>query len=238
MSPPDDVAAPRPLSRAHVRPTRLMTRCGTRTRSSINCTSRRFSDADDDGVGDFQGLCRKLDYLQDLGVTATLWLLPFYPSPLRDDGYDISDYKNINPSYGRMADFKAFVREAHRRNLRIITELIINHTSDQHPLVPARPPGEAWLVIARFLSVERHRPEIPRNPDHLRRHREIELGLGSGGPGLLLASVLRASAGLKFRQSARVSRGCRGDAVLARSRGRRVAARRGALSDRARRNDK
>ncbi len=93
---------------------------------------KAFFDADDDGIGDFEGLRRKLDYLQDLGVTA-LWLLPFYPSPLRDDGYDIADYKSINPSYGRMADFKAFIREAHHRNLRVITELIINHTSDQHP---------------------------------------------------------------------------------------------------------
>src|SRR5437868_1815830 len=83
-------------------------------------------------ISDFEGLRHKLDYLQDLGVT-TLWLLPFYPSPLRDDGYDISDYRNINPSYGRMHDFKAFIREAHRRNIRVITELIINHTSDQHP---------------------------------------------------------------------------------------------------------
>ena len=99
---------------------------------------KAFFDADDDGIGDFQGLCRKLDYLQDLGVTA-LWLLPFYPSPLRDDGYDISDYKSINPSYGRMGDFKAFIREAHRRNLRVITELVINHTSDQHP----------WFLRAR-----------------------------------------------------------------------------------------
>jgi maltose alpha-D-glucosyltransferase/alpha-amylase len=93
---------------------------------------KAFFDSDDDGIGDFEGLRRKLDYLQDFGVTA-LWLLPFYPSPLRDDGYDISDFKSINPSYGRMADFKAFVREAHRRGLNIITELIINHTSDQHP---------------------------------------------------------------------------------------------------------
>src|SRR5207245_103033 len=93
---------------------------------------KAFFDADNDGIGDFEGLRHKLDYLQDLGVT-TLWLLPFYPSPLRDDGYDISDYKNINPSYGKMADFKAFIREAHRRNIRVITELIINHTSDQHP---------------------------------------------------------------------------------------------------------
>jgi maltose alpha-D-glucosyltransferase/alpha-amylase len=93
---------------------------------------KAFFDANNDGIGDFEGLSRKLDYLQDLGVT-TLWLLPFYPSPLRDDGYDIADYRNIHPSYGRMADFKAFVREAHRRGLRIITELVINHTSDQHP---------------------------------------------------------------------------------------------------------
>jgi maltose alpha-D-glucosyltransferase/alpha-amylase len=93
---------------------------------------KAFFDSGDDGIGDFEGLRRKLDYLQDLGVTA-LWLLPFYPSPLRDDGYDISDYRNINPSYGSMADFKAFIRDAHRRNIRVITELVINHTSDQHP---------------------------------------------------------------------------------------------------------
>jgi maltose alpha-D-glucosyltransferase/alpha-amylase len=93
---------------------------------------KAFFDSSNDGIGDFEGLRRKLDYLQDLGVT-TLWLLPFYPSPLRDDGYDISDYKNINPSYGKMADFKAFTRDAHRRDIRVITELIINHTSDQHP---------------------------------------------------------------------------------------------------------
>jgi maltose alpha-D-glucosyltransferase / alpha-amylase len=93
---------------------------------------KAFFDGNDDGVGDFKGLTRKLDYLQELGVTA-LWLLPFHPSPLRDDGYDVADYKSVNPSYGRMADFKTFVREAHRRHLRVITELVVNHTSDQHP---------------------------------------------------------------------------------------------------------
>ncbi|HVH75074.1 MAG TPA: maltose alpha-D-glucosyltransferase [Stellaceae bacterium] len=93
---------------------------------------KAFYDSDNDGIGDFRGLCEKLDYLADLGVTA-LWLLPFYPSPLRDDGYDISDYKNIHPAYGNMADFGHFVREAHRRGIRIVTELVINHTSDQHP---------------------------------------------------------------------------------------------------------
>src|SRR5919198_655086 len=89
---------------------------------------RAFFDSNDDGIGDFAGLTQKLDYLQDLGVTA-LWLLPFYPSPLRDDGYDIADYTSIHPSYGTLADFRAFMREAHRRGLGVITELVINHTS-------------------------------------------------------------------------------------------------------------
>jgi maltose alpha-D-glucosyltransferase / alpha-amylase len=83
-------------------------------------------------MGDFAGLMQRLDYIQELGVTA-IWLLPFYPSPLRDDGYDISDYRSVNPRYGQMRDLKAFLAEAHKRSLRVITELVINHTSDQHP---------------------------------------------------------------------------------------------------------
>ncbi len=93
---------------------------------------RAFYDSNGDGVGDFAGLTEKLPYLQDLGVTC-LWLLPFYPSPLRDDGYDISDYTSINPIYGSLEDFKRLVDEAHRRNIRVLTELVVNHTSDQHP---------------------------------------------------------------------------------------------------------
>jgi maltose alpha-D-glucosyltransferase/alpha-amylase len=92
---------------------------------------RAFFDSNGDGIGDFQGLARKLDYLQDLGINI-LWLLPFYPSPLRDDGYDIADYTAVNPSYGTLSDFKAFLKEAHRRGIRVVTELVINHTSDQH----------------------------------------------------------------------------------------------------------
>ncbi|WP_425158741.1 maltose alpha-D-glucosyltransferase [Candidatus Binatus sp.] len=92
---------------------------------------RSFFDSNADGVGDFPGLTAKLDYLHSLGVT-TLWLLPFYPSPMRDDGYDISDYTNIHPSCGTLRDFKIFVREAHRRGLKIVTELVLNHTSDRH----------------------------------------------------------------------------------------------------------
>lgn len=93
---------------------------------------KAFRDSNGDGIGDFQGLIEKLDYLKDLGVTA-IWVLPFYPSPLRDDGYDIADYYNINPSYGDIKQFKRFLKEAHSRNLKVITELVINHTSDQHP---------------------------------------------------------------------------------------------------------
>jgi maltose alpha-D-glucosyltransferase / alpha-amylase len=93
---------------------------------------RAFFDSNGDGMGDFRGLTQKLDYLQDLGITA-VWLLPFYPSPWRDDGYDIADYADIHPAYGTMTDFKRFLREAHGRGLRVITELVINHTSDQHP---------------------------------------------------------------------------------------------------------
>jgi len=93
---------------------------------------RAFQDSDGDGIGDFRGLISRLDHLQDLGVTA-LWILPFYRSPLRDDGYDISDYRRVNPAYGTLRDFRTLLREAHRRGLRVITELVLAHTSDQHP---------------------------------------------------------------------------------------------------------
>ncbi|MBT8215681.1 MAG: maltose alpha-D-glucosyltransferase [Acidimicrobiia bacterium] len=93
---------------------------------------RAFADSNRDGIGDFPGLTGRLDYLEQLGVTA-IWLLPFYPSPLRDDGYDISNYLDVHPSYGTLEDFKRFLAEAHVRNIHVITELVINHTSDQHP---------------------------------------------------------------------------------------------------------
>ncbi len=109
---------------------------------------KAFMDGNGDGIGDFPGLLEKLDYLQNLGVTA-IWLLPFYPSPLRDDGYDIADYYNINYAYGDISQFKEFLEQAHQRGLKVITELVINHTSDQHP----------WFQRARIApknSVERN----------------------------------------------------------------------------------
>jgi len=93
---------------------------------------RTYNDSNGDGIGDFRGLEQKLDYIQELGANA-LWLLPFYPSPLKDDGYDIADYTAVHPSYGTLDDFKSFLSAAHDRGIRVITELVLNHTSDQHP---------------------------------------------------------------------------------------------------------
>src|SRR3984885_5207894 len=107
---------------------------------------RAFKDSNGDGIGDFPGLIQRLDYLQDLGVTC-LWLLPFFPSPLKDDGYDISDYLNVHAMYGTMDDFKAFLAAAHERDLQVMIELVVNHTSDQHP----------WFQAARQAPV--HSPE-------------------------------------------------------------------------------
>jgi maltose alpha-D-glucosyltransferase/alpha-amylase len=103
---------------------------------------KAFKDSNDDGTGDLRGLIEKLDYIQELGVNV-IWLLPFYPSPFKDDGYDISDYRGIHPGYGSLRDFRALIREAHRRRIKVITELVINHTSDQHP----------WFQAARRAKI-------------------------------------------------------------------------------------
>ncbi len=99
---------------------------------------KAFYDSNSDGIGDFGGLTEKLDYLENLGITA-LWLLPFYPSPLKDDGYDIANYFGVHPDYGLLREFKEFIKEAHRRGIRVITELVLNHTSEQH----------SWFQMAR-----------------------------------------------------------------------------------------
>ncbi len=119
---------------------------------------RAFSDSNGDGIGDFPGLLSRLDYLQDLGITC-IWLLPFFPSPLRDDGYDIANYVDVNPSYGTLDDFKAFLDAAHARNMQVMIELVINHTSDQHPwfkaarLAPAGSPERDMYVWSQSDQV-------------------------------------------------------------------------------------
>src|SRR5881409_2040019 len=126
---------------------------------------KTFYDSDGNGMGDFRGLIEKLDYLQDLGVTA-IWLLPFYPSPMRDDGYDIADYTDVHHEVGMLADFEFFLEQAHARGLRVITELVLNHTSDQHP----------WFKRARRAppaSVERDFYVWSDTPDRYREARII-----------------------------------------------------------------
>jgi maltose alpha-D-glucosyltransferase/alpha-amylase len=145
---------------------------------------RTFCDSNADGVGDFAGLTQRLDYLQDLGITA-IWLLPFFPSPLRDDGYDISDYTAVHSSYGSLEDFKAFLLAAHNRGMRIIIEMVLNHTSDQHP----------WFKEARSSR------ENPKRAHYFCGHGNIQLGMGPRFKVLLLASIFQPSAGFEFRQS-------------------------------------
>jgi len=119
---------------------------------------RAFSDSNGDGIGDFPGLLTKLDYLQDLGVTC-IWLLPFFPSPLRDDGYDISNYVDVNPSYGTLNEFKTFLDAAHQHNMQVMIELVINHTSDQHPWFKAArsaPPGSPERAMYVWSDSDQH----------------------------------------------------------------------------------
>ena len=140
---------------------------------------KSFFDANNDGIGDFAGLLSKLDYIAELGVSA-IWLLPFYPSPLLDDGYDIADYRGVHPDYGTLHDVKRFIHAAHERGIRVITELVVNHTSDQHPWFQRARHAKPGSVVSRLLCLVRHRPEIRRHPHHLRRYRAIQLDLGPG----------------------------------------------------------
>ncbi len=122
---------------------------------------KAFFDSNNDGVGDFPGLTQKLDYLQDLGID-TIWVLPFYPSPMRDDGYDIADYRGVYADYGNLGDVRTFIREAHARNIKIITELVINHTSDQHPWFQAArraPPGSNKRNFYVWSDTDKKWPE-------------------------------------------------------------------------------
>ena len=153
-----------------------------------------------------QGISRdsrkSLDYIKDLGVTA-IWLLPFYPSPLKDDGYDIADYCAVHPSYGTLGDFKAFLREAHRRGLRVITELVLNHTSDQHPWFQrARraKPGSRWR---NFYVWSNTATEYADARVIFKDVEAVQLDVGPRGQRLFLASVLFPSARSELRLAGR-----------------------------------
>jgi maltose alpha-D-glucosyltransferase/alpha-amylase len=122
---------------------------------------KAFADSNGDGIGDFRGLTEKLDYVKDLGVNS-IWLLPFYPSPLKDDGYDIAGYRDVHPDYGTIAEFRHFLHQAHRRNLKVVTELVINHTSDQHPWFQAArraPPGSQKRNFYVWSDTDKKWPE-------------------------------------------------------------------------------
>ncbi len=197
---------------------------------------RAFLDSTSDGVGDFPGLTSKLGYLEGLGID-TLWLLPFYPSPLKDDGYDIADYENIHPAYGTLDDFDRFIEEAHRRQASAsspssssITRPISIPGSRRRGGRPAGSPARDFYVWSR------HQPEVSGRADHLLGHREVELDLGRHRRRVLLAPILPPSAGSELRQPRGSRRGRAGHALLARSRRRRHAARCRALPDRARRH--
>src|SRR5690606_23701894 len=144
--PPLATADARRRDRRHPRPEAAMSADWYRDAVIYELHVRAFADSNADGTGDFAGLTSRLDYLSELGVTA-LWLLPFYPSPRRDDGYDIADYRVVDPAYGTMRSFKRFLAAAHDRGLKVITELVINHTSDQH----------AWFQRARHAPIGSNR---------------------------------------------------------------------------------
>lgn len=151
---------------------------------------KAFFDTNDDGVGDFKGVTAKLDYVKELGVN-TIWLMPFYPSPLRDDGYDISEYEDVHPQYGTLDDFREMMTEAHKRGIRVITELVINHTSDQHPWfqaarkAPAGSPERDFYVWSDNDELYKGTRIIFTDTETSNWTRE------SGRQGLFLASILQ-----------------------------------------------
>ncbi len=144
------------------------------------------------------GLRAKLDYLEWLGVDC-LWLLPFYPSPMRDGGYDISDFLTVNPDLGSLDDLVEFLDDAHRRGIRVIADLVMNHTSDQHPwFIESRSSRRQPQV--RLVRVERRRPALARGPRRVRGRRDLQLDLGAAAPAVLLAPLLLASARSQLRE--------------------------------------
>ena len=174
---------------------------------------KAFQDSNDDGIGDFPGLTERLGYIQELGVDC-LWLLPFYPSPLRDDGYDIADYRDVSPVYGKMGDFEVFIEAAHRRGIRVIADLVVNHTSDRHP----------WFQSARMAPDSPHRGYYVWS-DTDRKYRDARIIFvdteksnwtwDPEAEAYLLAPVLQPPAGPQLRQPGRAGGDAGRHALLA-----------------------
>ena len=159
---------------------------------------KSFYDGNGDGIGDFAGLVSKLNYIAELGAN-TLWLLPFYPSPRRDDGYDVSGHRDIHPDYGTLADFRYFLREAHSRGLRVIADFVVNHTSDQHPWfqrAQRAKPDSRWRNFYVWSDTDQ---KYAGTPIIFRDTESSNWTWNPDGWRILLASVLLASARLKFR---------------------------------------
>ena len=165
---------------------------------------RGFFDANDDGSGDLRGLTDKLDYLQWLGIDC-IWLLPMYPSPLRDGGYDIADFFAVHPDYGTVDDFRTLVEAAHQRGIRVIADLVVNHTSSDHPWFQDAREGGREARLVRLVGDGR---ALPGRADHLPRHRGLELDVGPDRRRLLLAPLLRPPARPELRRTPRCRRRC------------------------------
>ena len=184
--------------------------------------TRAFFDGNDDGSGDFRGLQQKLDYLQWLGIDC-IWL-PFYPSPLRDGGYDIADFYGINPDYGTVEDFRAFVEAAHERGIRVIVDLVMNHTSADHR--GSRHRARSRGPTATGTSGRTRTSPTGTRAHHLHRHRGLELDVRPVR-GQYYWHLLQPPAGPELREPGGAGRDAGGASLLARHRARRLPARRG-----------
>ena len=183
------MSEPRPLVRAR-------RRCWFKTAVFYEIHLRGFFDGNDDGSGDFRGLADKLDYLQEIGVDC-IWLLPFYPSPLRDGGYDIADFYSIHSDYGTIEDFTYFIEQAHQRGTARDRRPRHEPHIGRSPMVPGEPPGSD-RAVRRLVRVGRRRHALGRGSDHLRRQRAVELVVGRGARPVLLAPLLRHQPDLNY----------------------------------------
>ena len=148
-----------------------------------------YMDANGDGIGDFHGLGRRLDYLHGLGITA-IWLMPFQTSPHRDDGYDVADYYSVDPRYGTLGDFVEFTHGAKQRGIRVLIDLVVNHTSDQHPWFQGGAARSRRRNIATGMSGRRSKPAQCQERHGVPRRAEVHLELRRSGAGLVLPPLL------------------------------------------------